>query len=100
MHFGLISPKKSFFEKSLGILNRQGLDSSTLLGYGSLKPTSASGYEFLQLEDAALLFEGRVYAPIPKVAVMEQVAKEPLHCETTLQTLLEQADGDLCVFYA
>jgi asparagine synthase (glutamine-hydrolysing) len=98
MHFGLISPKKSFFEKSLGILNRQGLDSSTLLGCVTSKPTSASGYEFLQLEDAALLFEGRVYAPIPKAAVIEQVAKEPLHCETTLQTLLQQADGDYAFF--
>ena len=93
-HFGLISPKKSFFEKSLGILNRQGLDSSTLAGYVSSKPKSVSEYEFLQLEDAALLLEGRVYSPIPKNAITEQVAKEPLHCEATLQTLIEQADGD------
>ena len=28
-HFGLVSPKKSVFEKSLGILSRQGLNSST-----------------------------------------------------------------------
>jgi asparagine synthase (glutamine-hydrolysing) len=46
------------------------------------------------LDDAALLFEGRVYSPVPKTAVTEQVAKDPLHCEATLQTLMEQADGD------
>ncbi|MGD0644453.1 MAG: asparagine synthetase B [Candidatus Bathyarchaeia archaeon] len=93
-HFGLISPKKSVFEKSLGILRRQGLISTTIVGYVSSKPESASGYEFLQLDDAALIFEGRVYSPIPKTAVMEQVAKEPLHCETILQTLIANADGD------
>ena len=93
-HFGLVSPKKSVFEKSLGILRRQGLNSSTLVGYVSSKPTSASGYEFLQLDDAALVFEGRVYSPISKAAVMEQVAKEPLHCEALLQTLIANADGD------
>ena len=93
-HFGLVSPKKSVFEKSLDILRRQGLDSSTIAGIVSSKPTLASGYEFLQLDDAALVFEGRVYSPIPKNAVMEQVAKEPLHCEKLLQTLIANADGD------
>ena len=93
-HFGLISPEKSFFEKSLGILNRQGLDSSTIVGYISSKPKSTSSYAFLHLDDAALLFEGIVYAPVLKEIAIEQVATEPLHCETTLQTLIEQTDGD------
>ena len=93
-HFGLISPKRSLVEKNLDVLSKQGMDSSTLVGYVSSKPKSASGYEFLKLDDAALVFEGRVYSPIPKTAVMEQVAKEPLHCETILQTLIDKADGD------
>jgi len=79
-HFGLVSPKKTVIEKSPGILSRQGIESSTAVGYVSTKPTASSRYEFLQLDDAALVFEGRVYSPIPKTAVMEQVAKEPLHC--------------------
>lgn len=93
-HFGLISPKKSLFEKNVEILKKQGLESSTVAGYVTSKPKSISDYGHLQLDDAALLFEGRVYSPIPKTAVTEQVAKEPLHCEATLQTLMEQADGD------
>jgi asparagine synthase (glutamine-hydrolysing) len=93
-HFGLISPKRSLVEKNLDVLSKQGMDSSTLVGYLSSKPKSESGYEFLKLDDAALVFEGRVYSPIPKTAVMEQVAKEPHHCETILQTLIEKADGD------
>jgi len=93
-HFGVVTPKKSFFEKSLGIVNRQGLETSTLLGCISTKPIASSGYDFLQLEDSALTLEGRIYAPIPKTSITEQIVKQPQHCETALQTLLEQADGD------
>jgi asparagine synthase (glutamine-hydrolysing) len=93
-HFGLVSPKKTVIEKSPGILSRQGIESSTAIGYVSTKPAASSGYEFLQLDDAALVFEGRVYWPLPKNAVLEQVAKEPFHCEALLQTLMENVDGD------
>ena len=54
----------------------------------------SSAYEFLQLDDAALVFGGKIYSPIPKSAVMEEVAKEPAHCEALLQTLIQNADGD------
>ena len=54
----------------------------------------SSGYDFLQLDDAALTVEGRIYKPVPKTALTERVSKEPQHCETILQTLIEQADGD------
>jgi asparagine synthase (glutamine-hydrolysing) len=93
-HFGLVSPKKSLFEKNVEIIKKQGLKSSTATGYVTSKPKSSSDYEHLQLDDAALLFEGRVYSTVTKTAVMEQVAKSPLHCEVTLQTLIMQADGD------
>ena len=97
-HFGLVSPQKTVVEKSPGILRRQGLDSSTLVGYVSSRTASASDYEFLQLDEAALVFEGRVYASIPKTAAMEQLAKEPKHCEAILQTLIQKADGDYAFF--
>jgi asparagine synthase (glutamine-hydrolysing) len=93
-HFGIVLPEKSIFEKSLGILNRQGLESPAILGCISSRPIASSGYDFLQLEDSALAFEGRVYAPVPKAALAEQVGRQPQHCEAALQTLIEQADGD------
>ena len=93
-HFGLVSPKRSLFEKNVEIIRKQGLKSSAAAGYVTSKPKSNSDYEHLQLDDAALLFEGRIYSSVPKTAVLEQVAKSPLHCEATLQTLIEQADGD------
>lgn len=98
MHFGLAAPQKGVFEKSPGVLRRQGLDSSTLVGYVSSKPGSASDLEFLQLDEASLMFEGRVYAPIPKTAALEQLNKEPNHCEAILQTLIQKADGDYAFF--
>jgi asparagine synthetase B (glutamine-hydrolysing) len=93
-HFGVVTPKKSFFEKSLGIVNRQGLETSTLLGCISSRAIVSSSYDFLQLDDAALAVEGRIYKPVPKTALTQQMSKEPQHCETILQTLIEQADGD------
>ena len=93
-HFGLISPEKSLFGKNVEILKKQGLESSTVAGYVTSKHTLMSDYENLQLDDAALLFEGRVYSPVPKTTVTEQVAKDPIHCEANLQTLIQQADGD------
>lgn len=92
-NFGLISPKKAVFAKNIGLLRRQGIDSSAVVSFISTKPR-ATGYEFLQLDDASVVFEGRVYAPVPRKVVIEQVAKEPQHCERLLQTLLSNADGD------
>jgi len=93
-HFAVVSAKKSFHEKPLGIVNRQGLEASTVLGCISSRPIASSGLDFLQLDDAAALLEGRIYKPVPKAALTEQLAKEPEHCEATLQTIIEQADGD------
>jgi asparagine synthase (glutamine-hydrolysing) len=93
-HFGLISPKKTVIEKSPGILSRQGIESSTAVGYVSSKSATSSSYEFLQMDDAALIFEGRIYSPIPKNTILEEVKKKPLHCESILQTLMANADGD------
>ncbi len=93
-HFGLISPKKGLFEKNVEIIKKQGLKSSTVGGYVTSKPKSTSDYEHLQLDDAALLFEGRVYSPVRKTAVIEQVTKELQHCEANLQTIIQQTDGD------
>ena len=96
-HFGLVSPRKSLLEKNLDILRRKSQESSTLIGYASSKPTDPS-VELLQLDDAALVFQGRAYSPIPKTDVMEKLAEQPQHCESLLQTLIEKTDGDYAFF--
>jgi asparagine synthase (glutamine-hydrolysing) len=92
-HFGFITPKKSYFEKPLGIVNRQGLEDSTIIGCVSSRAIVSSNYDTLRLENAALLFEGKIYNPVPKETLTKKVAESP-HCETALETLIEQADGD------
>ena len=94
LHFGLVAPKRSMFDKNLALMRKQSAETSVLAGYATTRSRTASGYDFLQLDDAALFFEGKVYAPIPEKAVSEQVAKEPHQCEAALQTLIQQADGD------
>ncbi len=94
LHFGLTSPKQSLFDKNLALLSKQSVETAVLVGYATSQSRTASGYQFLQLADASVILEGRIYAPIPQSAVAEQLAREPQHCETTLQTLVEQADGD------
>ncbi len=46
-HFGLVTPKKSLFEKNVEIIKKQGLKSSTAAGYVTSKPKSNSDYEHL-----------------------------------------------------
>jgi hypothetical protein len=53
-HFGLITPKKSLFEKNVEIIKKQGLKSSTVAGHVTSKPKSMSDYDHLQLDDAPL----------------------------------------------
>lgn len=92
--FGLMSPKKSLLGKNVDILRKQSSESSTIIGYLSSKSSGASGHEFLQLDDASLMFQGRIYSPFPKEDALKRVGKEPQHCEAILQTLIEKADGD------
>ncbi len=92
-HFGFITPKKSFFEKPLGIINRQGLEDSAVIGCVSSRAIVSSNYDTLRLENAALLFQGKIYNPVPKETLTKNVAESP-HCETALETLIKQADGD------
>jgi asparagine synthase (glutamine-hydrolysing) len=92
-YFGLVGPRKRVLDEKPDLLVKQSSESSTFVGYASSKP-AAKGYEFLQLDAAALVFQGKVYSPLSKADVLHQLTIEPEHCETILQTLIEKADGD------
>jgi asparagine synthase (glutamine-hydrolysing) len=94
LRFGLVAPKRSYFDKRLSLLSKQSAENSSMAGYATTQTRTASRYDFLQLDDAALFFEGNVYSSIPEKEISEQVSKAPQHCEATLHTLMEQADGD------
>ncbi|MDR0371998.1 MAG: asparagine synthetase B [Nitrososphaerota archaeon] len=94
MHFGFMTPKRGNFDKNLALLSKQSSESSVVAGFATTQSKVTAGYDFLQLEDTSALFEGRIYAPVSKATFITQAAKSPQHCEATLQTLLEEADGD------
>jgi asparagine synthase (glutamine-hydrolysing) len=90
----LILPKESSSGKNSEIIMKKGFKSSTAVGIVTSKSKATNDYEHLQLDDASILFAGKVYSPALKSAVMAQVAKAPNHCEAVLQTFIEQTDGD------
>src|SRR3972149_11723675 len=92
--FGVALPAKALLKGEVDALKKQGASSPALAGYAFSKTKPINDYEFVGLEDAALVFEGGVYSPVPRTAVMEQVAKAPSHCEAILQTLIKEAEGD------
>jgi len=94
MYFGLVSPKDSLLEKNFAMLNKKCMDWSTLAGFASSRSKTASGYELLQLDDASIFFEGRVYSPVPKTSVTDWLSNESQHCEKLLHIMIQQVDGD------
>ena len=91
---GLLHLKRAFLRKALGIVNRQGLEPRPFLGCISSRAIVSSGYDFLQLDDAALAVRGKNLQACSKNSTHRASSKEPQHCEAILQTLIEQADGD------
>jgi asparagine synthase (glutamine-hydrolysing) len=97
LEFTVASPKKVVSHKSPNVLSKQDLNKSALFGCAFTKDAKKA-YSFLQLEDASIVFEGKIYNSIEKEALVEQVAKTPSHCEAQLQTLIEKAEGDYSFF--
>jgi asparagine synthase (glutamine-hydrolysing) len=94
LHFGLMTPWRGNFDKNLALLLKQSAEAAVAAGFACTQARTTAGYDYLQLDEASVLFEGRIYQPVPKSALTDQLAKEPQHCETELQTLISEADGD------
>jgi asparagine synthase (glutamine-hydrolysing) len=93
LQFGLVTPKKGNFDKNPALLSKQRSESSAVAGFTTTQSRTAAGYDFLALDDATVLFEGKIYAPAPKTAFLTQTIKSAQQCEASLQALLEKADG-------
>jgi asparagine synthetase B (glutamine-hydrolysing) len=97
LNFTVASPGKVVSHKSVDVLSKQGKDSPAVLGCAYTKEAKKE-YSFLALEDFSLAFEGRIYTPVSKEDLAQEAAKNPDHCETELQTLIEKAEGDYALF--
>jgi asparagine synthase (glutamine-hydrolysing) len=93
LNFGLMTSKKGNFDKNLALLSKQSSETPVAAGFATTQSKTAAGYDFLSLGDATVLFEGRIYAPIPKVAYLTQIGQSS-QGETALQSLLGEAEGD------
>jgi len=94
LNFGLMTSKKGNFDKNLALLSKQSSETSVATGFATTQSKTAAGYDFLSLGDATVLFEGRIYAPIPKATYLTQIGQNSQQGEASLQTLLGEAEGD------
>ncbi len=97
LSFSVASPTRLAVHKSANVLKKQGIESASIIGFAYTREAKKH-YDFLQLADISMVFEGKIYSPIPKSVLDEQVAKNPQHCEAQLQTLIEKAEGDYSFF--
>ena len=94
-HFRLAWPEKIDTEKDLEVLTREKVDSSVVFGYASSRPKATEKNEFVQLDDAVLVFEGRMYSPISRATMMmAQLGKDARQCDGRLRNFIKEADGD------
>jgi asparagine synthase (glutamine-hydrolysing) len=94
LNFGLMTSKKGNFDKNLALLSKQSTDTAVAAGFATTQSKTAAGYDFLPLGDASVLFEGQIYAPIPKAGYLTQIGQSAKQGEASLQTLLGEAEGD------
>ena len=94
MYFGIVTPKQILLGKNLGLVHKQCEDCSTIAGFISTQSEKDSCYDFLQLYDSSLLFEGRVYSRVTKKEITDNLSNKPQQCETLLQSMIHQVDGD------
>ncbi|MGD6935327.1 MAG: DUF7411 family protein [Candidatus Bathyarchaeia archaeon] len=97
LNFTVASPEKVVSHKSPDVLAKQGIDSNAVFGCSYTKEAKKA-YSYLELDDAALAFEGKIYTPVSKEDLAQEAAKNPAHCEAQLQTLIEKAEGDYAFF--
>ncbi len=94
--FALALPQIGLIQGNIDTLTKQGVSSSVVAGFSASEKLKREN--ILSADDVAFVFEGRLYSPISETSLFEQVAKEPLHCETILQALIQNADGDYSFF--
>jgi asparagine synthase (glutamine-hydrolysing) len=93
--FGIASPSTVTIEKDIDALQNQNINSPIVVGYAFSKSRPNDEQQYARLEDATLVFEGKIYSPTPKMAATEQIAKKLQHgYDKTIETLLKKVEGD------
>jgi asparagine synthase (glutamine-hydrolysing) len=99
--FGIASSSTLTVEKDIESLSTQNISSPAVLGYAFSKILPQHEPQLARLENATLVFEGRVYSATSRIPVAEAIARKMQHNrDKALETLLKEAEGDFSFLVA
>lgn len=93
--FGIASSSIVRIERTIEALQNQKMDSCVIIGYACSKILSADKSQPVELENAELVFEGRIYSTNKKFSDAELVAQRLQHNhEEQVEKLIKKTEGD------
>jgi asparagine synthase (glutamine-hydrolysing) len=99
--FGIATPTTCMAEKDADALQNQHINSSISVGYVFSKILPHDKPQSARLENAMLVFEGRIYSPIRKTSATEIVAKKlKQNQDKALEALFDEVEGDFSFIIA
>ena len=90
--FGVASPATVKIEKSIEALRKQDVDSLVVVGHAFSKIFTHDKPQPIKVDDATLVFEGRIY-PATKFSDAEIVAKKLQNHKKAIKNLIEESEG-------
>jgi len=99
--YGIASPTTIKTEKSVEVLQNKCLNSPIIIGHAFSKILTTDKPQPIKLDDATLVFEGRIYPTTTEISDAEAVAKK-LHenREKAVKNLIEETEGDFALAVA
>jgi asparagine synthase (glutamine-hydrolysing) len=99
--FGIASPQAMRTEKSPDALQDLDIDSQIIVGYLFSRTLNQDRTQPIQVDNAALVFEGRLFPPVAGMSDAEAVAARlPQPREKTVKALIKDAEGDFALAIA
>ena len=98
--FGIATPTTCTVEKNVDVLQNQNLNSSVSVGYTFSKNFPQDEPRSARLENATLVFEGRVYSPIQKTSAEIVAKKLKQNRDKAIEALFDEVEGDFAFIIA
>jgi asparagine synthase (glutamine-hydrolysing) len=99
--FGIATPTTCITEKDADALQSRDLNSSVAVGYTFSKIRPHDESQSARLENATLVFEGRIYSPIQKTSATEIVTKKLKRNQgRAIEELFGEVEGDFAFIIA
>ena len=93
--FGIASPTIVKIENSIEALQNQNVNSSVVVGHAFSKILPLDKPQPVKLENATLVFEGRIYPTQTEISDAEAVAKKlPHNHEKNIKTIIKEVEGE------